>query len=304
MAVTHDRSLGARFAALAYDAYGAAMNTASVEAASNAGAAVVRALGPLTPTHQIARTNIRFAFPDLSPKAEAALLDEMWDNLGRTFGEFSHLHRMDVYSPGARIDVVGAERLDAVRDSKKGAILISGHFANWEVMAIAIVQRPTPCRVTYRPAKNYFIDQRIIAQRAAYGVRLQAAKGRTGGMSLMRALAEGDSVALLNDQKYNEGVEAPFFGRPAMTADGPTRLARRFDCPLIPMSVKRRPRARFRVTVHEPIPRDPDPDEETAVRNTVMRINQFVEDRVREEPAQWFWVHRRWPKPLYKRAKR
>lgn len=302
MAVVQDRSFAARLVGWAYDGYGAAFRALSAEKASALGGNVLRALGPNTPTHRVALTNLAIAFPDLSDRARADIAVEAWDNFGRLIGEFPHLNRMSVYEDDAPISVVGAEKLDAITRSDRGAVLISGHFANWEVMAMAIVRRGTPCRVTYRQANNYFIDQRIVSQRAAYGIRLQAAKGKQGGMGLLRALAKGEAVAVMNDQKYNEGVAAPLFGRDAMTADGPTRLARRFGCPLVPMSVKRLPRARFRVTVHDPISVDTSADDTAAVTATVKRINAFMEQRIFEAPSEWFWVHRRFEKPLYKRA--
>lgn len=306
MAVRFDRSFPARVVGWIYSVYGAALRAMPVERASAMGGALMRTLGPLTPTHAIARTNIRMAFPDLPAREERDLLLEQWDNFGRLVGEFPHLLDFSIYTTheAPRVEVVGAERLDAITNSDKGAVLISGHFANWEVMAMAIVRRHVPCRVTYRPTNNYFINQRIVQTRTDYGIKLQSAKGKEGGMGLLRALAKGEAVALMNDQKYNQGVAAPLFGAPAMTADGPTRLARRFACPLVPMSVKRLPRARFRVTVHDQIEVDHGPDEDQAILNTVTRINQFVEDRVREAPAEWFWVHRRWPRSLYKSNRR
>lgn len=301
MAVRFDTSFPARLVGWVFDVYGAALKSMSVERASAMGGALLRSLGPLTPTHSIARTNIRLAYPDLSAREERDLLLEQWDNFGRLVGEFPHLMDFSIYDDNdPRVEVVGAERLDAIAASGKGAVLVSGHFANWEVMAMAIVRRNLPCRVTYRPTNNYFVNQRIVQTRADYGIKLQSAKGKEGGMGLLRALAKGESVALMNDQKYNMGIAVPMFGVPAMTADGPTRLARRFNCPLVPMSVKRLPGARFRVTVHPDIEVDRGEDEDQAVFNTVSRINAFVEDRVREAPAEWFWVHRRWPREMYK----
>jgi KDO2-lipid IV(A) lauroyltransferase len=152
--------------------------------------------------------------------------------------------------------------------------------------------------MTYRPANNPLIDARILHLREGYGAKMQAAKGVEGGIGLMRSLARGWSVALMNDQKYNEGVEAPLFGHNCMTADGPTRLARRFKLVLQPMSVKR-DGARFHAIVHEPLPTDPDAPDAVAVPASIARINAFMEARIREAPEQWFWVHRRWPKQAW-----
>lgn len=266
--------------------------------ASDAGANWLRALGPLVPPHQTALKNLRLAYPNESESWRQDLAVAHWAQLGRVMAEFPHLPEI-TFQPGDRAELVGGDILDRVKASGKGAVFISGHFATFEIMPVAIVRRGVTCRMTYRPANNPLIDARILTIRQQYGADLQAAKGKEGGMGLLRALAKGDSVALMNDQKYNEGVAAPLFGHDAMTADGPTRLALRFDVPLIPMSVLRVNNTHFRVTVHEPIPLQRDIPPDDAVRDSVIRINQFVEARVREAPEQWFWVHKRWPKEAW-----
>jgi KDO2-lipid IV(A) lauroyltransferase len=136
--------------------------------------------------------------------------------------------------------------------------------------------------------------------RVGYGVKTLTAKGGEGAKQIMQALKAGESVALMNDQKMNDGVAAPFFGHPAMTAPGPTRLAMRHNCPLVPISVRRTEGARFRVEILEPIEVSQNPDRNTAIVETVTRINQWVESEIRKAPEQWFWVHRRWAKDVYR----
>jgi KDO2-lipid IV(A) lauroyltransferase len=170
-------------------------------------------------------------------------------------------------------------------------------------MPIAIVQRGLRCFMTYRPANNPILDQRVLQIRARYGATLQAAKGREGGMGILRALRRGESVAMMNDQKNNEGIAAPLFGYDAMTFDGAARLALKFEVPLIPMSIRRLDnKVRFRVEAFTPIPLRRDLTEADGVRDAVVRINQFVESQVRAAPEQWFWVHNRWPKEAWRKA--
>ncbi len=184
--------------------------------------------------------------------------------------------------------------------SGRPAILISGHFSNWEVMAAVIVHLGVKCQVTYRAANNPYIDKRIIETRRSYGVTLMAPKGGDGSREVLAAMAEGEAVAFLNDQKFNKGVVAPFFGVPATTAPGPTRLTLRFDCPMIPMSVERiGKQARFRVTIWDDIAPSKTGDRTADIQQGVENVNAFVEARVRERPDEWFWTHKRWPKEVY-----
>ena len=115
----------------------------------------------------------------------------------------------------------------------------------------------------------------------------------------MAGMKRGDSIALLVDQKYNQGPEVQFFGQPVNASPGAARLAARFDTVMQPLSVVRLPNARFRVTAHEPISVNHSEDKAADVLAGVQAANRFVEDRVREHPVDWFWVHKRWPDEVY-----
>ena len=303
MAVSTEITALHRVEAWLYDAIIGRFERMPFDKASDAGADWVRALGPLTPPHKIALNNLRMAYPNETETWRESVAREMWGELGRWAAEFPHLPEISFAPGNGRVEMIGGEHLDAVRESGKGAVFISGHFASFEIMPIAIVQRGVRCRMTYRPLNNPIIDAKWGDVRRRYGADLQAAKSIAGGLGLLRSLREGVSVAIMNDQKYNEGVAAPFFGRDAMTADGPARLAVRFGVPIIPMCIRRvNNKAQFRVEAFAPIVIDKNLGERQAVIDTVTKINQWVEARVREAPAQWWWMHNRWPKDAWKQA--
>jgi KDO2-lipid IV(A) lauroyltransferase len=147
------------------------------------------------------------------------------------------------------------------------------------------------------------VDARIRRSRFRYGVRLFAPKGGDGARELIRALGRGECVALMNDQKFNGGVLAPLFGVDCHTAPGPSSFALRFGIPLVPMSVQRLEKARFRVIVHDDIRLTDTGDRTADIAAGVRRVNAFMEDRIRDRPDEWFWVHRRWPNEVYRRRK-
>jgi KDO2-lipid IV(A) lauroyltransferase len=291
------RDLSWRIEALGFDLASALLRLLPVDLVSDLGAALFKALGPLTGSHRVAERNMRLAFPEMDDAARAALLREQWANLGRTFFEMPLSHRLTVAS--GRVEVVGGERLVAIARERRATVFISGHFANWEVMAIALVHAGVDCQVTYRAANNPYVDRRIKAVRARYGVKLFAPKGDEGARKLLAALGKGESVALMNDQKFNDGMASTFFGRTVHTATGPTHLARKFGAALQPLSVQRLEGARFRVVVHDPIPIERTGDRRADIAAGVDKVNAFVEARVRERPAEWFWVHKRWPAADY-----
>jgi KDO2-lipid IV(A) lauroyltransferase len=294
------RDFGWRLEVVGYDVASAVVRRFPVEWVSAAGGWLFRRLGPLTPSARIAERNIDLAFPDLGPDERAKLLKDQWDNLGRFFFEFPMTDRL---TPSrGRVEVVGRERLTAIAKSGEPAILISGHFANFEVMAAAIADAGVPARVTYRAANNPYFDKRIIETRARYGVKMFAPKGGMGSRDLIETLKKGESVTFLLDQKFNKGVPAPFFGRTVHTAGASMRMALRFGAVVQPMSVERLPGARFRVVIADPFILENTGDREADVAAGVRQINAFVEGCVRRRPAEWFWVHKRWPREEYETA--
>ncbi len=293
------QTLAWRLEAFAYGLVAGMARLLPIEAISDFGAWLFRVLGPLTRARRVAERNMRIAFPEASDNEIAALLRAHWGELGRWMAEFPILDRI-VVDPG-RVEVEGGERLAQIAAGGGPVVFISGHFSSFEVMPAVIVRAGITCQITYRAMNNPYVDARVRESRFRYGVRLFAPKGMEGARELMRALDRGESVALMNDQKFNGGVASPLFGVIAHTAPGPSTLALRFGVPLQPMSVQRLGKSRFRVIVHEPIQLEDTGDREADIAAGVARVNAFIEDRVRTRPSEWFWVHRRWPNDVYKR---
>lgn len=289
-----------RLEAVAFKALFAFLRVMGVERASGFGGKLLRGLGPLTGTHKTVTRNLRIAFPDMPPAERAQLAIDQWEQTGRTFAELAVMDRLT--PEGGRIDLVGFERLQAIRDSRRPVVFVSGHLANFEVMAAAILAAGVPCQVTYRAANNPYVDTLIRQSRERYGIKLFAPKG-DGTRELMAGMKRGESIALLVDQKYSQGPEVEFFGQPVNASPGAARLALKFGTVIQPLSVVRLPGVRFRVTAHEPITVPDTGDKAADVVAGVQAVNRFVEDRVREHPVDWFWVHKRWPPKVYEALK-
>jgi len=290
------QDLNWRLEAAAFQALFGFLRLLGVERASGFGGKLLRTLGPLTGTHKTVTRNLRIAFPDMDEDERNRLAVDQWEQTGRTFAELAVMDRLTPES--GRIDLVGMERLRAIRDSGKPVVLISGHLANFEVMAAVIMAAGVPCQVTYRAANNPYVDALIRQSRERYGIKLFAPKG-DGTRELMAGMKRGESIALLVDQKYSQGPEVEFFGQPVNASPGAARMALKFGTVMQPLSVVRLPGVRFRVTAHEPIAVPDTGDKAADVRAGVQAANRFVEDRVREHPVDWFWVHKRWPPQVY-----
>jgi KDO2-lipid IV(A) lauroyltransferase len=295
-AVSFRQDLIWRLEGVAFAGFIGFMRLLAVERASALGGWLLRTLGPRTGTQRTVMRNLRIAFPDMAAAEREQLALDQWEQTGRAFAETAV---MDLLVKQGRIEVVGLERLHAIRDSGRPVVFVSGHFANVETLAATICGSGLPCQITYRAANNPYVDAQIKAARARYGVKLFAPKGGDGARELLAGMARGESVALMNDQKFSEGPEVTFFGQPVNAAPGPSRLALRFDTVLQPMSVVRLPGVRFRLTFHAPITLERTEDRQADIARGVQAITRFIEDRVRESPADWFWVHKRWPDRVY-----
>ncbi|MBA3812620.1 MAG: lysophospholipid acyltransferase family protein [Caulobacteraceae bacterium] len=291
------RKLTWRMEALGFDFFTAMIRALPLDVASALGAGLFRALGPLTSAHKTAERSLRLAFPDIGDSERRRLLGAQWGNFGRYIAEFPVLDRLT--PAGGRVEMVNGERLSEIATSGAPVVFISGHFSNLEVMSAAIVAAGVPCDITYRAANNPYVDARIKKSRFRYGVRLFAPKGGEGARDLIEAMTSGRSVAMMNDQKYDGGVAAPFFGRTVHTLPAGVRLALRFGTVLQPMSIQRLKGARFRCVVHDPIDVADTGDRAGDIERGVAAINAFIEARVRERPGEWWWLHKRWPAADY-----
>lgn len=285
-----------RLEAIAWDClYWWPLSLTSPETSSRFGGQVAKLIGPRLKQHKTALSNLARAYPDLSSKEHAKLAVDAWENIGQLAGELPHLSKLPPYVENAAIEVLGADILDHVEASEKGAVFVSGHLANWEVMAAAICCRPVDCLVTYRAINNPHIDRRLNRVRHAYGIDLLTPKG-LGTRQLMEALDAGRSIAILNDQKFREGIPVPFFGDDAMTAPGAARLALRYDVPMIFVSTRRVSPARFVVDISPLDGETLDVCPSGTAESLTHLITQRIENEIRRSPSQWFWMHNRWPK--------
>nr|WP_207191592.1 lauroyl acyltransferase [Paracraurococcus ruber] len=261
--------------------------------ASDAGGWLARSLGPWLPVSAVARRNLARALPGLDAAARRRVLRGMWDNLGRTIAELPHL-------PALHWEIEGAEHLAPIAAAGGPAILLSGHIGNWEVLPPALDRLGIRMGSIYRAADNAAVDSLVngLRARAVAGEPLPLfPKGAQGARAALRFLSGGGVLGMLADQKLNDGIAVPLLGIPAMTAPAPAQLALRFRCPVIPGRVQRLGACRFRLVVDPPLPLPDLPDRQAAIRALTQAINDRLSDWIRERPAEWLWLHRRWPDP-------
>lgn len=263
--------------------------TLPLDIASFAGGALARIIGPRLAAHRTARENLMQALPSLSESEVKALLRGMWDNLGRVVAELAHIDRQALHD---RVEIIGKEYL---LPPYPPAIFVSAHMGNWELTYALAFRNNIPLTLVYRRINNPYIEEYVAKLRGSQCFNL-IPKGPKNGFKIVRSLKNKESLAMLIDQKMNDGIPIPFFGKAAMTATAPAELALQFDLPIIPARIIRTRGVHFRAEVYPPVLFNKSGDQATDIRTVMGELNTLLEHWIREHPEQWFWVHRRWPK--------
>jgi len=261
--------------------------------ASNLAAAVARAIGMRLPVCRVADGNLQAAFPAMTAVERRGVIAQVWDTIGRNVGELPHVAAMRETVSGPGWELLGRDNIPPGQ-----AIFFSAHFGNWEMVLPIASQLGMLVSGFYRRPSSPVVDKVIAMQRSAGlgpGVAMFP-KGAQGARQALAHVMGGGSLGLLVDQKMNDGIAVPFFGRPAMTAPAAAQFALRFNLPLVPIRVQRLGPARVRMIVEPPlaVPRTGDRQADILALTTAM--NATVERWVRAEPGAWLWLHKRWPK--------
>jgi Kdo2-lipid IVA lauroyltransferase/acyltransferase len=259
-----------------------------LDTASALGGWLAQRIGPRLSAQKTAKKNLAMVFPEKSEAERNKILDGMWNNLGRTTAELPRLPGDALFS---RVEMRGEENLPT---PGKAALFVSGHLGNWELNYPIAHRHGVKTALIYRRANNRFVDALITALRATQCTTLFP-KGHTGAVRLMRAIKDGQSLAMLIDQKMNDGFAVSFFGREAMTAPSVAQFSLRYDLPIVPARVIRKRGAHFDAIIYPPVVYEKTGDEDTDAMAIMTKINALLESWIREYPEQWFWVHKRWP---------
>ena len=263
--------------------------------ASNLGSILGRLIGPLFRSKNIIKQNIRTGLGEIDQKKESEIINDMWSNIGRTFAEYVFLK--DFKFDRTNFDhmkIKGMNYLNEIKKNNETVIFYSGHFANFELMAMELDKSGVKCAAIYRPLNNFFLNPLMEHLRMKFICPNQIPKGRMGMREIISKVKGGYSIALMVDQRVSEGPRAPFFNKPAHTTTVPAQLALKYNCKLVPISLERKEGANFEMTIHEPYKIDKTGNDEEDTKIITLKINQIVEKMILNNPKHWIWSHNRW----------
>ena len=263
--------------------------------ASNLGGMIGKFFGPLFRSKSITKENIKIGLGEISKENEKEIINGMWSNIGRTFAEYVFLKDFKFNKINfSHVEINGTKYLDEIKKNNQSVIFYSGHFANFELMAMELDKFGIKCATIYRPLNNFFLNPVMEYLRMKYICPNQIPKGRLGMREIIGKIKNGYSIALMVDQRVSECPREVFFNKPAHTTTIPAQLSLKYDSKLVPISLERKEGTKFIMTIHEPYKVKKTGYEDQDTKNITIKINQILEKMIIKNPKQWIWSHNRW----------
>ena len=262
---------------------------------SDLGEIIGKYFGPLFRKRTIAKKNILIAFPNFNEKSINEMIDRMWKNIGRIFGEYIHINKFSIID-NSKKKIVFTNRDDAeiLKKNNKPIVFFSGHFANFELMAKCLQELGFDIGAIYRPLNNIFLNPIMEFIRKKYICPIQIEKGSNGTKKLIKHISTNSPLALMIDQRLSSSIRVPFFNQPASTTTTPAQLAIKYDALLIPVFLKRLKKTNFEFFIEEPLIINRTSDYDKDIFNITQIMNKKIEEFIKKDPAHWLWSHDRW----------
>tara|TARA_X000000368_G_scaffold184821_1_gene145978 strand:- start:137 stop:1012 length:876 start_codon:yes stop_codon:yes gene_type:complete len=252
-------------------------------------------IGPIFKSKKIIDENLNKIINFKNYREKKNIVEDMWSNYGKTFAEYLYLYKFKnnkFINP--HIKIKGEEILENVINKKKPVIFVSGHFANYELMAMEIVKKGVNLATIYRPLNNFFLNPFMEYLRRKHVCKNQIKKGVVGTRNVFNYLKKNYSIALMIDQRVSEGIGIPFFGQKALTTTLPAQIALRYKYEIVPIYLSRLPDDNFEMEVFEPIDTQNMEENEKNKVEISLSLNKILEKMILKDPKQWIWTHNRW----------
>tara|TARA_E500000178_G_scaffold351053_1_gene411289 strand:+ start:849 stop:1715 length:867 start_codon:yes stop_codon:yes gene_type:complete len=252
---------------------------------------IFKNVGPLFRSRKISHSNLSLALPNIDKPKRDTIIDNMWANYGKIFSEYMFIKNFRENSKfSKKIIIENQEELEKIKLEKKPVIFISGHFNNFELMAMHIEKSNINLAAVYRPLNNKFLNPIMERIRKKYICKKQIKKGISGTKELLKEFKNGTSIALMIDQRVSEGIKSDLFGKEALTTTIPAQFIKKFNAPVVPIYIERSIDDTFKLKIYESIKFSND----ETVNDITKKLNQILEKMIMANPDQWIWTHNRW----------
>ena len=258
--------------------------------ASNLGEKIGKLIGPIFRSKKKIIENLKNSKIANNKNDIEKIIDEMFGNYGRILSEYPFLNKFKKNLYNQHLTIEGINYLEEIKKNKKKVVFISGHFSNFELMAMQIENAGINVAAVYRPLNNFFLNFIMEKIRIKNICKTQVKKGKAGTRQLLELFKSGSSIALMIDQRVSEGVKVNFFGRPAFTTTIPAQLVKKYNCEIVPVYIERINKINFKMHVNKPIKFENN----LSIEYMTEKLNIILEQMVLKNPEQWIWSHDRW----------
>ena len=247
-------------------------------------------IGPFFRSEKIIEKNISYAFHEPDKDFKNKIINSMWKSYGKILAEYVFMKYFRKIESKKFLEIKGQEILEKIKLSKKPVIFVSGHFDNFELMAMHIEKSGIDLAAIYRPLNNYFLNPIMENIREKYICRKQIKKGISGTKEILKHFKLGTSIALMIDQRVSQGIRSLLFKNEALTTTIPAQFVKKFNCKVVPIYIERKSNERFMLEIMQPISFDND----KTIENITLKLNELLEMMIVRNPHQWIWSHNRW----------
>ena len=261
-----------------------------VKISSYIGGKLFEIIGPLFRSQKLTHSNIKKAFPNIDIKNLENITKLMWNNYGRVFAEYMFIKDFRLGKLSEKIQIEGSEILDEIKKNKEQVVFISGHFSNFELMALCLEKKGINLSAIYRPLNNIFLNIVMEKIRKKYICKNQIKKGKAGLRELIFLKKKNFSSALMIDQRVSQGILSDFFNHQALTTTIPAQLVKKFNIAIVPIYIERLKNINFKITVNQPLYFDKN----STTESITSKLNEILEKMIMKNPSQWVWTHNRW----------
>ena len=258
--------------------------------ASNLGEKIGKSFGPLFRSSLKVKKNLENSNIGNSNEERERIVKNMWGNYGRIFADYMYIKNFRNENLFKNIEVVGENILEEIKNEKEPVIFISGHFNNFELMALYLEKSGIDLAAIYRPLNNKFLNPLMEKIRIQYICKKQIKKGISGTKEILKHFRNGTSIALMIDQRVSEGIKSKFFNNLALTTTIPAQFVKKFKCKIVPVYIERKNKHQFILEILRPISFSKDEN----IESITMNLNKVLEELIRRKPDQWIWTHSRW----------
>ena len=258
--------------------------------ASRLSGKIFEKIGPFFRSKKIIDENIKRAIPNISDRNSNKIKISMWNNYGRVFAEYIFIKDFRNGNLKENIEIKGEEVLDEIKKKNSQVVFVSGHFSNFELMAMSLEKNDIKLATIYRPLNNMFLNLVMETIRKKYICKNQIKKGIGGLKNLIKYKKKNYSTALMIDQRVSEGVLSNLFNKQALTTTIPAQLVKKYNIPIVPVFIERIGNIKYKVIIKKPVVFS----KEHSIIEITEKLNEILEKMIIKNPEQWIWSHNRW----------